>query len=95
VVPVSQRRILIGVGLLSAGLASGFIGYWATLSTIDNFQRNVETNGIYPIPRGWMIAVMALGFVLSAIEFFRRSYKIFRASDDEIMKRHGEVGVEP
>lgn len=93
--PVSGRRVLIGSGLVVAGLTSGFVAYWALISTIDNFQREVETNGIYPIPRGLLIAVIAIGLALSAIEFMRRSYKTFNASDDEIMHRHTDPGVEP
>jgi C4-dicarboxylate transporter DctQ subunit len=93
--PVTGRRILIGAGLVVAGLTAGFIAVWAGVSTVDNFRRGVETNGIYPIPRAWMIGVMALGLALTAVEFLRRSYKIFLASDDEIMGRHGDLGAEP
>ena len=81
--------------MLVAGITSAFIGFWATLSTVDNFQRGVETNGIYPISRAWLIGVIALGLILSALEFLRNAYKTFRASDDAIMNRHGELGVEP
>jgi len=93
--PVSGRRLLIGVGLLVAGVTSAFLGFWAAVSAIDNFQRGVETNGIYPISRAWLIGVMALGLLLSAAEFVRRSRKIFRASDADIMRRHGDLGAEP
>lgn len=93
--PIAGRRILIGSGLLVAGLSSGFIAFWAAVSTVDNFQRGVETNGIYPIPRAWLIGVMALGLALSAVEFLRRSYKSFGASDADILRRHGDLGAEP
>ena len=93
--PVRERRLLIAAGLIVAGVTSGFIGYWAILVTADNFRRGVETSGIYPIPRAWLLAVIALGLCLSAVEFVRKGYRTYNASDDEIMKRNGELGVEP
>lgn len=93
--PMAGRRVLIAAGLLVAGFAAGFIAFWAAVSTVDNFQRGVETNGIYPIPRAWLIGVMALGLALTAVEFFRRSYKFFGASDADILRRHGDLGAEP
>jgi TRAP-type C4-dicarboxylate transport system permease small subunit len=95
VFPVTKRKFLIGFGRILAGLTSGFIGCWAILLTIDNFRRGVETNGIYPIPRGWLIGVIALGLILTSTEFFRSGYKTFSASDDVIINRHGEPGAEP
>ena len=76
-------------------MTAAFIAFWAAVSTVDNFQRSVETNGIYPIQRGWLLGAIALGMALSAIEFLRRSQRIFVASDDEIVRRHGDPGVEP
>ena len=93
--PMVTRRPLIGLGLVLAGLTAAFIAFWAAVSTVDNFQRSVETNGIYPIQRGWLLGAIALGMALSAIEFLRRSQRIFVASDDEIVRRHGDPGVEP
>lgn len=95
VLPIAERRLLIAFGKLLAGLTSGFVGYWAVLLTVDNFQRSVETNGIYPIPRGWLIGVIALGLTLTALEFFRGAYSTFHASGDAILNRHGEPGIEP
>lgn len=93
--PPAGQRMLVSAGLLVAGLSSGFIAFWAAVSTVDNFQRGVETNGIYPIPRAWLIGVMALGLTLTAVAFVRRSYTTFKASDAEIMRRHGDLGAEP
>jgi C4-dicarboxylate transporter, DctQ subunit len=93
--PITQRRLLVTFNQLVAGTISAFVGSWSVFTAIDNFQRSVETNGIYPMPRGYLIAVVALGFALTSIEFFRRAYCIYHASDEEILSPHRGPDLEP
>lgn len=93
-VPPGMRRILLFISVLIAGATSGFIGAWALYVTIDNYQRGVETIGIYPIPRSLLTGVIALGLVLTAIEFFRRAATII-VSPESASRPRDELKLEP
>ena len=101
VVPPGPRRaMLVLANLLSAGICA-FIGAWAVAGAMDNFQRGVLTDGIYPVPRGWLIAAIAVGFLFATIEFLRiatrlarREYSVLRSGDAELESlRHQGAGA--
>ncbi len=43
--------------------------FWAFLAAWDNFVRGVTTVGIYPVEKFPFLAIIAIGFLLSAIAF--------------------------
>lgn len=75
--PAVRRTMLVGGSILSAAVCA-WLAWWAVRSTADNFARGVLTDGIYPIPRGALIAVIALGLGLSAVEFLRLALRMIR-----------------
>jgi TRAP-type C4-dicarboxylate transport system permease small subunit len=77
-VPTRVRQVLlVGGSLLSAGVC-GHLAAWAVAGAIDSIDRNVLTDGIYPIPRGWLIGAIALGLGLTSIEFIRLAVRVLR-----------------
>jgi C4-dicarboxylate transporter, DctQ subunit len=91
--PFGIRRGMVVFAMATAGATSAFIAYWALLITIDNYRRGVETIGIYPIPRYWLLGVIALGLGLTAIAFFIRAVAALRGSEEAIVTR--EPSLEP
>lgn len=81
VVPLRVRRTMVIGAMLVAGATTLFVAYWAVVATLDNHRRGVETIGIYPIPQYWLIAVIALGLLLTGIEFVRGAIKLAREPD--------------
>lgn len=65
------RRGMEILATAASGAISGFLCAWAAISAWDNHVRAVVTDGIYPIPREWLIAIVALGLFFTTIEFFR------------------------
>ncbi|MEP6601896.1 MAG: TRAP transporter small permease, partial [Nitrospirota bacterium] len=90
-VPKRYRRIMEIFALLVSGAISAFIGAWAVVSTWDNYVRAVITEGIYPIPRYWLIAVIALGLAFTAIEFFRSAFRMIANPDEEVRQVDAEL----
>jgi TRAP-type C4-dicarboxylate transport system permease small subunit len=87
--PVPRRGMLVFANLASAGICA-FVGAWAAAGAFDNFRRGVLTDGIYPIPRGWLITAIAIGFFFATVEFLRivlqlvrREYSVLRSGDAE------------
>ena len=91
VVPKRVRHIMEIVAVLLSGAISGFIGVWAAVSTWDNFARNVVTDGIYPIPRYWLLGTVALGLLLTAIEFVRSAVTMIANPDIEVRQVDAEL----
>lgn len=56
-----------------AGVASGFAGWLIAGEALRQFERGLMTNAANPIPRWWITAVIAAGFVSSALHFFRQT----------------------
>lgn len=56
-------------------IACAIVAYYSALSTMSHFRRGVLTYGLYPIPKGWLIAGICLGFTLTTIEFARRAWR--------------------
>ena len=89
--PKRRRRIMEILALLMSGAISAFIGAWAVVATWDNYVRDVITDGIYPIPRYWLIAVVALGLVFTAIEFLRMAFKMIGNPNEEVRQVDAEI----
>lgn len=89
--PKRHRRFMEIFALLVSGAISAFVGAWAVVATWDNYVRDVVTDGIYPIPRWWLIAAIALGLVLTAIEFFRSALKMILNPDEEVRQVDAEL----
>ena len=69
-----------GSFLIVAALVPG--AYYSAISAWSHVERNVMTPGVYPIPKGYLMFVITLGFGLTAIEFARKAwghYKEVRA----------------
>lgn len=90
-VPRRYRRPMEIFALLASATISAFVGAWAVIATWDNFERNVITEGIYPIPRYWLIGVIALGLVLTAIEFLRSAVKMMLNPHEEVRQVDAEL----
>jgi len=74
-------RVQAGFDLVTSVLATAACAaaaYYGVLSTASHFRRGVLTYGLYPIEKGWLIAVIALGFTLATIEFARRVVRRLR-----------------
>ena len=52
--------------------------YYTAISAWGHVVRNVQTPGVYPIPKGYLMFVITLGFALTAIEFLRKAYGHYR-----------------
>ena len=52
--------------------------YYTALSAWGHIVRNVQTPGVYPIPKGYLMFTITLGFALTAIEFLRKAYGHYR-----------------
>lgn len=63
--------VLVGVTLI-------FAAYYSLISAWGHVVRNVQTPGVYPIPKGYLMFVITLGFSLTAIEFIRKAYGHYR-----------------
>ena len=77
------RRVLKAITELIASLTCAVIAYWAALTTWDNYERGVTTVAIYPLPKFLLIALIAFGFALTAVEFARRVIGGWRRDPEE------------
>jgi TRAP-type C4-dicarboxylate transport system permease small subunit len=83
VLPKSVCVVLRFLSSFVAAAVTGVLGYYAWITTIDSFRRGVETTGVYPIPRGAMTAVVAVGLCLTCIECLRIAVAAVRGSETE------------
>jgi len=90
-VPKPLRRGMELAALLISAASSGFVGWWAALATWDNYARGVVTEGIYPIPRHWLIGVIALGLLLTAIEFLRCAVTLWTHPEADVHQVEAEL----
>jgi C4-dicarboxylate transporter DctQ subunit len=89
--PRRYRRPMEIVALVASGGISAFVGAWAVAATWDNYVRNVVTDGIYPLPRYWLIGVIALGLIFTAIEFFRSAFRMIANPREEVRQVDAEL----
>ena len=90
-VPMRYRRPMEIFAQLAAGSVSAFVGGWAVIATWDNYVRNVVTEGIYPFPRYWLIAIIALGLLFAAIEFLRSAARMIMNPNEEVRQVDAEL----
>lgn len=95
VVNTLPRHVRRGMAAVVSAVAAGTCAtaaYWATLTTWDHYERGIMTIGLHPVPKYLLLAVIALGFALSAIEFGRKTLALLttgaNASDHPA---HGEA----
>jgi TRAP-type C4-dicarboxylate transport system permease small subunit len=91
-VPPPVRRVMLVAGCLLSALVCGHLARWALVSTHDNFTRNVLTDGIYPVPRWWLIGVIALGLTLTTFELLRIAVRMVR--DPALTRRSGDAEID-
>ena len=91
-VPPRVRRVMMIAACLISAAVCGHVATWAAVSTADNLARNVLTDGIYPIPRGWLIGVIALGLALTTIELLHTAFRMFR--DPSLTQKHGDAELD-
>jgi TRAP-type C4-dicarboxylate transport system permease small subunit len=89
--PKRYRRVMEISAAVLSGAISAFLCAWAGVSTWDNYARGVLTDGIYPIPRYWLIAVVTLGLFFTAIEFFRHVVRMIVNPDIEVRQVDAEL----
>lgn len=65
-----------GSALIVAALVPG--AYYSAISAWSHVERNVMTPGVYPIPKGYLMFAITLGFALTAIEFARKAWGHFK-----------------
>lgn len=65
------RKNLIRLTDLVAGVVCVLVSYYASLGGIDSFQRQEMVVLAVDVPRWILFSVLAVGFALCAIEFFR------------------------
>lgn len=90
--PRQYRRAMEILAGSLAGAVSAFLAFWAGASTWDNYTRGVLTDGIYPLPRWWLIAVITLGLLLTTVEFLRHCLKMI--SDPSVETRQVDSELE-
>ncbi len=76
------------LGFAVAAATSGFIGYWALAAALEDYGRGIMTVGIYPVPRSVLLFIIALGLLLTAVEFVRL---LVKAAQGRLPSAH-EVG---
>lgn len=67
----TARKNLIRLTDLVAGIVCVLVSYYASLGGIDSFQRKEMVVLAIDVPRWILFSVLAVGFALCAIEFFR------------------------
>lgn len=80
--PPAVRRVLKVLASTVAALTCATIAFWALGAAWDNYDRGVLTVGIYPIPKYPFVALIAVGFALTAIEFTRETFADWRGPAD-------------
>ncbi|MEX0802360.1 MAG: TRAP transporter small permease [Candidatus Binatia bacterium] len=90
-VPVPLANAMKIVSAMIACAISAALGYWAMVAAVGDYQRGIETYGIYPIPRFLLFAVIAVGLILTAVEFARVVVVLWRGGDKAKRNDLGDV----
>lgn len=72
------QAVLNSSGSVLVAVALFFAGYHSALSAWGHVVRNVQTPGVYPVPKGYLMFVITLGFTLTAIEFLRKAHHHYK-----------------
>lgn len=86
----SRRPMQICATALSIAI-SAFLAAWAGIAAWDNHVRSVETDGIYPIPRAWLIGIIATGFFFTTVEFSRIAVRMLRDREMDLRQTDAEL----
>lgn len=78
---------------LAAATICLYIGYWAVLTTADHYARGVETIAIYPIKKHILLGVIALGLIVTGLEFMRAAWRRVVGTTDSISQSGAENRV--
>ena len=74
-----EKRALINCwGSMVPALTCLTAGYYAAWTTWDYHVRAILTDGVYPIPKYWLLVSIALGLILTGVEFARKGRRHFR-----------------
>lgn len=71
--PPHISRLLGRISALLAAAACGVAGWIIAGEALRQFERGLMTNAANPIPRWWITAVMAAGFLSAALHFLRQT----------------------
>lgn len=91
-----QNVLLLVQDTVSTLLCAAFV-YLCTLSTWEHLRDKVMDVGSIDVPKGWVLAVIPLGFLLLALQFLLRAVedvRRFKGDGDEPLKREppGKAG---
>lgn len=86
--PNSLRRAISRLAFFVAGIAGLVAAGGALRMAWFDLAGNTWTSGFYPIPRSAVAGLIGLGFLLTAIEFFRISWSLGEIVDRPV----GEAG---
>ena len=67
------RCLLEGVAFILVSLICVFVAYHGFFTTLTQYDRDVMTWGVYPVPKYLIVMAIPAGFTLTAIEFLRLS----------------------
>ncbi len=67
-----------------AGLTCAAAAWFATLTTVSQYQRGVVTIGIYPVPKYLLISIIVYGLACTAGELFRRAWRAWGRRNDNL-----------
>lgn len=82
-VPLSLATVMKVVSTMLACAISVLLGYWAVVAALSDYQRGIETYGIYPLPRFLLFSVIAVSLILTAVEFARLVAVLWKGGREE------------
>lgn len=65
------KYIITSITSFISAITCAFCAFWAMLTAWDNYKRSILTVGIYPIPKMYLIIIVAIGMTFTCIEFLR------------------------
>lgn len=71
--PEAARRRLARISAALVSLLLIWLAIWAARLSIADWQANIRTIGLYPIPRFLLSLVVGSGLLLTALEFLRQA----------------------
>lgn len=71
IAPPRWSNRLIVFALVVSICATATVGIMAFLEAMKQFERNVMTNAVHPIPRWWITGFVSMGFIFTSLHFCR------------------------
>lgn len=78
-------RIMAVIGYLQTIVYLGALLYACLLTTAQCFKLNIETWGVFTIPKGWLFVVADVGLVLSLIVLVIMNIVLVTSDSDEFI----------